>query len=274
MSDLPNIVVGTADNFAGAALARSAEVPVLVDFWAAWCAPCRALAPTLEALAERHAGALAIVKVDTDAEQSLAAHYAVRSLPTLLLFRDGQPVGQLVGAQPLAALERFIEPHLSRPTDALLADASAARERGDASAAAALLEQALALDPTDYRIHPPLAECYLDLERSADATRVLAELPANVAVSDVVQRIAARLSLVAEGEVVADDPISAAFNTARAAAARGDYEQAVPALLALLPRHRDWQDGSIRRTLVDIFSVLGADARVKAWRTQLARTLN
>lgn len=274
MSNLPNITTGHADNFAHEVLARSAEVPVLVDFWAAWCAPCRALAPTLETLAERHVGRLAIVKVDSDAEQGLAAHYGVRSLPTLLLFRAGEAVGQLVGAQPLAALERLIEPHLPRPTDALLVAAAAARERGDTSAAAALLEQAQTLEPEDYRVHPLLAECYLDLERSADASRVLAELPANVAVSEVVQRVAARLSLAADSDIETDDPVAAAFNTARAAAARGDYDQAVPALLALLPRHREWQDGSIRRTLVDIFNVLGADVRVKGWRTQLARTLN
>lgn len=269
-----HVTTGTAANFAQAVIETSYARPVLVDFWATWCAPCRSLAPIIDTLADKLDGALAVVKVDSDAESALAGQFAVRSLPTLLLFRDGKPVDQVVGAQPLAALERFVEPYLPRATDPLLAAAAEARERGDGEQAITLLERALALGADDFRIHPQLAEAYLDAGRMDDARALLAPLPANIAVGDAVQRAVARLHLSDAAEPDGDEPMTAAYATARAAAGRGDYDQAVPALLDLLARHRDWQDGAIRKTLLDIFNVLGTDPRVKPWRTQMARTLN
>lgn len=268
----PDIRAAGAADFADVVLAASARQPVLVDFWAAWCAPCRALAPLLEQLEERHRGRLRVVKVDTDAESDLAARYGVRSLPTLLLFRDGGPVQQVVGAQPLAALERLVEPWLPRPADELLVAAAAAVP----AEAVVLLERALALDPADYRVHPRLAALYLDLARNDDARALIDGLPANVAVEDAVRALVARLNLVTDADAADadDDPLAAAFAAARAAAARGDYDTAVPALLDLLARDRQWRDGLLRTTLIDIFSVLGGDPRVRPWRAQLARTLN
>ncbi|MGE0861913.1 MAG: thioredoxin, partial [Gammaproteobacteria bacterium] len=173
-------------------LEASAERAVLVDFWAGWCAPCRALAPVLEDLALRHPEGLAVVKVDTDAEQALAARYGIRSLPTLLVFRHGEVVGQSMGAQPLAALERLIEPHLPRATDALLAAAHAAEALGDAATAIAELERAHGLDASDYRVHPRLAALYVDAGRATEARALLAALPANLQVDAAVEAVEAR----------------------------------------------------------------------------------
>lgn len=270
-----NIVDVTAASFAQAVLAVSQRIPVLVDFWAAWCAPCRALAPVLEDLAARHGDALRIAKVDTDAEAALYAEYGIRSLPTLVVFRAGKAVTQVVGAQPLSALEAAVAPYLPRPADALIETAGARIAAGQHAAAQAILEDALLLDAEDYRIHPLLAECLIVAGRSDDARTLLQRLPANVAVDDAVLRVQARLELVtAASEAPADDPVSAAFQAALQAAAREDFEHAVEGLLDLLAAHRTWQDGAIRRALVDIFKVLGDDQRVKAWRTRMARLLN
>ena len=265
---------GAAD-FGSAVLQRSHEQAVLVDFWAAWCAPCRSLAPVLEDLATRLDGALAIVKVDTDAQQSLAAQYQVRSLPTLMVFRNGEAVAQVVGAQSLAALERLVKPHLVRATDALLAAAHAALGLGDVAGAIAQLERAHGEDALDFRVHLALAELYLGGGRPDEARALLAQLPANLQVGEEIAPLKARLSLVDAATASAgEDEVAVNYRAAVAAAAGGDFDKAVDDLLALLPRHRAWQDGAVRKALVDIFNILGSDERVKAWRTQMARSLN
>lgn len=256
-------------------LEASAERAVLVDFWASWCAPCRALAPVLEDLATRHPEGLAVVKVDTDAEQALASRYGIRSLPTLLVFRHGEVVAQTMGAQPLAALERLIEPHLPRATDALLAAAHAAEALGDAATAIAELERAHDVDASDYRVHPRLAALYVDAGRATEARVLLAALPANLQVDAAVEAVEARLRLAEAAQAApADDEVALAYRAAVDAAARGDFDTAAEGLLALLPRHRAWQDDAVRKALLDIFNVVGADPRVKGWRTRLARSLN
>lgn len=264
-----------ADDFDSAVLARSHEHAVLVDFWATWCAPCRSLAPVLEDLATRLDGALLVVKVDSDAEPSLATQYQVRSLPTLMVFRNGEVVAQVVGAQPLAALERLVRPHLPRATDALLAAAHAALGLGDVASAITQLQDAHGLDASDYRVHFALAELYVGQGQIEQTQALLATLPANLQVGDEIAPIKARLNLAdAARPQAADDDVTLSYRAAAQAAVVGDYDKAVEDLLALLPRQRSWADGAVRKTLIDIFTLVGNDERVKAWRTRMARSLN
>jgi putative thioredoxin len=264
-----------ASDFEAAVLARSRQQAVLVDFWAGWCAPCRQLAPVLEELVTRLDGALAVVKVDTDAEQELAARYAIRSLPTLMVFRHGEAVGQVVGAQPLAALERLVAPHLARASDDAVAAAHAALSAGDVDTAVAELERAHGIDATDYRVHFALAELYLGIGRIDETRALLAELPPNLQTGKDIEPLNARLSLAdAVGGDLGDDELATRYRAAVRAAVAGDVDSAVEDLLAMLPRQRAWRDGAVRKTLVDIFNVLGADERVKGWRTRMARSLN
>ena len=270
-----NVSHAGAADFEAAVLTRSHEQAVLVDFWASWCAPCRSLAPVLEDLATRLDGALAVVKVDTDAEQELAARYGVRSLPTLMVFRNGEAVAQAVGAQPLAALERLVAPHLARATDGPLAAAHAALALGDLASAVAELERAHAMDVTDYRVQLALAELYLSQGRIDEARALLTELPANLQVGDEIAPLKARLRLAdAASGTDGEDAVAVAYRAAVRAAAGGDFANAVEDLLAMLPQQRAWQDGAVRKTLVDIFNVLGTDDRLKSWRTRMARSLN
>ena len=99
----------TVETFEEALVERSRELPVVVDFWAAWCGPCRMLAPALESEVAKRAGKLELVKIDVDAEQTLAVRYGIRSIPTVAVFRDGEPGGGFVGAQPPAAIGKFFD---------------------------------------------------------------------------------------------------------------------------------------------------------------------
>jgi putative thioredoxin len=192
-----------------------------------------------------------------------------------MVFRNGEAVAQVVGAQPLAALERLVKPHLARATDGLIAAAHAALGLGDLAGAVAELERAHELDASDYRVHFALAELYLGAGKIEQARALLAQLPANLQVGSEIAPLQARLSLAdAASATLGGDETAVAYRGAVQAAVAGDFDAAVEGLLAMLPRQRAWQDGAVRKTLVDIFSVLGADERVKAWRTRMARSLN
>ena len=273
--DKGDVINVTASDFDDAVVETSNQRAVLVDFWAEWCGPCRNLAPVLEELAVRHAGHLRIAKVDSDAEPALSQAYGIRSLPTLLLFRDGAVVDQTMGAQPLEALETFIAPYLPRPSDADLAAGLAAMETGEYENAVAAFERALAADSDDFRVHPALAEALIGAGRPEDARALLHDLPANVAMEEAAQRALARLDLLDAAPAADDgDPMAAAYGAAMQAAAGGDYDTAVPALLDLLRRERDWRDGAFRNALLGIFKVLDGDPRLKGWRSEMARLLN
>ncbi len=116
--DTPYIFDATALNFDQAVIQNSFHKPVLVDFWAEWCAPCKALMPMLQQIAESYQGELLLAKVDCDAEQDIVARFGIRSLPTVVLFKDGQPVDGFAGAQPESAVRAMLEPHVQMPPPA------------------------------------------------------------------------------------------------------------------------------------------------------------
>src|SRR5581483_800450 len=147
MADSPHIADVTTADFPKGVLEKSRDVPVLVDFWAAWCGPCRILPPLLTTLAEDYGGRFFLAKVNADSDPDVAVQYGIRGLPTLILFRHGAPVGQLVGVQPESAIRALIDRHLPNAADATAQRAAALHGAGQTEQALALLREALAADP-------------------------------------------------------------------------------------------------------------------------------
>lgn len=275
--------VGEAD-FQSAVVDRSQSVPVLVDFWAEWCAPCKSLMPILEKLAGAYRGAFVLARVNADQAQTLVQRVGVRSLPTVLLVKDGQVVDHFQGALPEGQVRAFLDRHVGQPAQpeaGAMARARAALERKDYPAARTALEEGLRVQPDDPMLRLELVGV-LAAQGELDAARALLDgLPADVDE----QRLGAVRAQLAFAERLAGAPpaselearlvkdpadAEAAYLLASHAVAEGDYERALGLFMDLARRHRGYGDDAVRRALLEIFDLLGDDdPRVKAYRRQL-----
>ncbi len=260
MNNTPYKFAATTESFATAVVEASRERPVLVDFWAPWCGPCRTLMPLLERIADDYGGRFALAKVNTDEEQQVAAHFGIRSIPTVMLFDQGKAVEQLVGVQPEQAirslLDRYLAPGVGDDSSGPAGPAEeieralAARDAARATAAMATLE---AEDP----------------QRPA-----LMALRARVA---FLEAATARPDVVALRSALASDPSDAAARHALAAhhALAGDYATALSEWLELMRRNRRYGDDLARRSLLAVFDVLGEGHELTAsYRRRMASLLH
>ncbi len=214
---------------------RSRELPVVVDFWAAWCAPCRALGPVLEKAAAEREGKLALVKLDTDANPRIAAAFRIQGIPAVKAFRDGQVVSEFVGAQPAPAVARFLDALLPSEADGLV-------ETGDEAA----LRKALELEPGRADAAVALARLLAERGERDAALSVLG----NVAGSFAADGLAARLRLEL------DDPeLRAAFAALDAGELQRGLDGLIFAIAAGAPERRE----DLRRAVVGVLDELGVE---------------
>ena len=280
--------VGTAD-FQEKVLAASHRAPVLVDFWAEWCAPCRALKPILEKLAVDYGGRFILAKLNSDQNQELAARLGVRGIPAVKAFVDGKLVDEFTGALPEAQIRDFIDKLLPSPAEPLRVAAQEARARGDAQVAAALLADARELDANNENVQLDLAEIHIDTGQIDTARALLGALNHRARDTARLAALQARLKLVAAGggadptalaaRIAANaGDLAARLELAHALALAQDYRPALEQLLEIVRRDRDWQDDAARKTMLDLFTLLGANAHfddlVREFRIRLARTLH
>ncbi|MBS0375438.1 MAG: thioredoxin [Proteobacteria bacterium] len=266
----------TAADFDAAVLSRSQALPVLVDFWAAWCAPCRVVAPLLERLAPEYAGRVELVKVDTDAEPELAARYGVRSLPTLALFARGALVDALIGAQPEGVVRVLLERHLERPTDVERAAAVADAARGEVDAAVATLERLAAAEPDRPAHFLALVDVLIGAARLESAAARLEAAPVRLANEPALAERRARLEL-AHAAAAPGEPGSRAARYAAAARQYlgGEPAAAIEAWLALLGEEPRLGGGALPRALKAAFALLGDDHElVAAGRRRMASLMH
>ncbi len=276
-------------NFQEKVLETSLRVPVLVDFWADWCAPCRVLKPVLEKLADEYGGRFLLAKVNSDQNQELAAHLGVRGIPNVKAFVNGEMVNEFTGALPEAQIRAFIDSLLPSPAEPLRIAAREARAKGEPEVACSLLIDAAELDPANEAVQLDLAEINIDMQNT-DAARAILDTQEHKASNLArLQALQARLKLMAAGagadsaalmaRVAANpDDLDARLQLAHTLALANDYRAALEHLLDSVRRDRKWQDEAARRAMLDLFVLLGADHAqddlVRAFRIALARTLN
>ncbi|MGE5467637.1 MAG: tetratricopeptide repeat protein [Ignavibacteria bacterium] len=282
--------VGTAD-FEQKVLAASHNVPVVVDFWAEWCQPCRILKPILEKLANEYGGRFILAKINSDENQELAANLGVRGIPAVKAFVGGELVDEFTGALPERQVRDFIERLMPSPAEPLRQQAAEARHHGNDQAALDLLAEAVTLDPKCEAAQLDLAELLVDVGALEEAQRALdavaaTEDPRRKARAEA---LAARMHLAANADGadipalqqrIAENPadLETRLQLGNALALTHDYRGACEHLLEIVRRDRKWNDEAGRKTLLALFNLLSADPRyedlVREFRVGLARTLN
>ena len=283
MTDLPHVFDATTETFEAEVLRKSLEVPVLVDFWATWCGPCKTLGPILEKLAGEYNGAFLLAKVDVDKEQQIAAAFQIRSVPTVFLVKDGQLVDGFPGALPEGQLREFLASHGIQPAAA--ADAPVEEVPLDPQAQVAALREAVAAEPDKDELKLDLVLALLKTGDAAEAERLLDALPANLATDDRAVKARARLGFAAAlKDAPAPDTLRAAIaanaDDLRArhllgvhALVAGDSEGALEQFLEMLKRDRAFEYGLARRSLIDAFRVIEDDALVSQYRRKMSSLL-
>ncbi len=275
-------------------LEASMTAPVIVDFWAPWCGPCKQLGPLLEKGVRAARGAVRLVKVNVDENQSLAAQLRVQSIPAVYAFFEGQPVDGFVGAQSESQINNFIERLVRQggaeigpsPVEQALEQAQAAIESGQPAAASALFGQVLQHEPDNETALAGMIRCHLDSNDVAGARRLFDSLPGEKTPTAAFASVKAALELAEQsaetGTVpelearVAAQPNDhqARFDLAMALQAAGEREAAADTLLEIIDRNRNWNEDAARRQLLKYFEAWGpTDELTQSARRRLSSLL-
>jgi putative thioredoxin len=273
-------------NFDSEVIDASKSYPVVVDFWAPWCGPCKALTPVLEKLAAEYGGRFKLAKVNSDENMELSAEFGVRSIPDVRAFKDGRMVAQFTGALPESKVREFIDRLLPSAAELERALGLKLRAGGDTAGASAALSKAIGLDPKLHLARIDLAELLIELKQLEAAERQLAEVKPDVDYDARVEALRAAISFARSAESGANDAdlgariaaepadLEARMQLADRHAGRREWRAALDALLEIVKRDRNWKDQAARKQMLAIFSLAAADAElVSEYRRRLASAL-
>jgi putative thioredoxin len=276
----------TEQDFEHAVVERSHTVPVVVDFWAPWCGPCRAISPVLEKLADEQQGKFILAKINVDENPMLAQAFNIHSIPAVKAVRNGAITAEFLGAQPEPMIRQFVEQLLPSEADTLAQEGKRLEELGKTQGAESLYRAALSRDANQPQALLGLARLLQQRGEEADALSLLGRVPLHTAEYATAQQLAAQIRLKQSGASAGDETpyreklaanpndLDARFDLAQVLAASGRYEEALTELLEVVKKARTFRDDGARKAMLEIFEVVGPrSALAEHYRSELAKVL-